>query len=116
MSPTFIESDKGVLVLGTPGGSRIISMVLLGILDWFDGNDATHIASLKRFHHQYLPDVVTYESGAFSEREIASLKQRGDQLKESGDYGNMEVVTWLYDDNKVEAAADPRGEGVGWVY
>ncbi|HEX2586173.1 MAG TPA: gamma-glutamyltransferase, partial [Steroidobacteraceae bacterium] len=107
MSPTFIESDKGVLILGTPGGSRIISMVLLGILDWFDGNDATHIAALKRFHHQYLPDVVSYEPGAFSEEEIASLKQRGDQLKESGNYGNMEVVTWLFDGNKVEAAADP---------
>lgn len=116
MSPTFVENDKGILILGTPGGSRIISMVLLGILDWFDGNDATHIASLKRFHHQYLPDVVTYESGALSDEELNSLKQRGDQLKESGSYGNMQVVTWDYEHDKVVAASDPRGDGVGWVY
>ena len=116
MSPTFIESDKGLLILGTPGGSRIISMVLLGILDWFDGNDANHIVSLKRYHHQYLPDIVTYEPDALSIEEATSLKQRGDQLKEVGNYGNMEAVTWDYQSGDVKAAADPRGDGVGWVY
>ena len=37
MTPTFVEDDRGLLVFGTPGGSRIISMVLLGILDYVDG-------------------------------------------------------------------------------
>ncbi len=116
MTPTFIETGKGMLIIGTPGGSRIISMVLLGVLDWLDGHDAMHVVSLKRFHHQYLPDVVSYEAGALSDEEINSLKQRGDSLKEFSSYGNMEVITWDFDNNKIEAASDPRGDGVGWVY
>jgi gamma-glutamyltranspeptidase/glutathione hydrolase len=71
---------------------------------------------LKRFHHQYLPDVVNYEAGALSDEEVNSLKQRGNQLQQVASYGNMEVVTWNYDGNQVEAASDPRGDGVGWVY
>jgi len=117
MSPTFVETDKGLLILGTPGGSRIISMVLLGILDWLDGNDAAHVAALPRFHHQYLPDEVVFESGALSSEEQTILKQRGHQLTETKNrYGNMEVITWDYLSGKVTAASDPRGEGVGWVY
>jgi len=117
MSPTFVETDKGLLILGTPGGSRIISMVLLGILDWLDGNDATHVAALPRFHHQYLPDEVVFESGALSSEEQTILKQRGHQLTETKNrYGNIEVITWDYLSGKVTAASDPRGEGVGWVY
>lgn len=117
MTPTFVETDKGVLILGTPGGSRIISMVLLGVLDWLDGNDALHVATLPRFHHQYLPDEVSFESGALTAEEQAALKQRGHRLSEQrGSYGNMEVITWDKVTGKVEAASDPRGEGVGWVY
>jgi gamma-glutamyltranspeptidase / glutathione hydrolase len=117
MSPTFVETDKGVLILGTPGGSRIISMVLLGILDWLDGQDATHIAALPRFHHQYLPDEVVFENGALTSEEQSLLTQRGHHLTETKNrYGNMEVITWDYTTGKVVAASDPRGEGVGWVY
>jgi gamma-glutamyltranspeptidase/glutathione hydrolase len=117
MSPTFVETDKGLLILGTPGGSRIISMVLLGILDWLDGQDATHIATLPRFHHQYLPDQVVFETGALSSEEQSLLTQRGHRLSETkNSYGNMEVITWDYATGKVVAASDPRGEGVGWVY
>jgi gamma-glutamyltranspeptidase/glutathione hydrolase len=117
MTPTFVETDKGVLILGTPGGSRIISMVLLGVLDWLDGGDAQHIASLKRFHHQYLPDEVSFEPGALSDSEQAALAQRGHKLSATrSEYGNMQAITWDYASGKVQAASDPRGEGVGWVY
>jgi gamma-glutamyltranspeptidase / glutathione hydrolase len=117
MTPSFVENKDGVLIIGTPGGSRIISMVLLGMLDWMDGNDAAHVASRKRFHHQYLPDEVSFEPGAFSAEEQQQLQQRGHVLKEmrSG-YGNMQVVTWDKTTGKVAAASDPRGDGVGWVY
>jgi gamma-glutamyltranspeptidase/glutathione hydrolase len=117
MSPAFVETDTGVLILGTPGGSRIISMVLLGILDWLDGQDATHIATLPRFHHQYLPDEVVFEPGALTSDEQTLLTQRGHHLSETkATYGNMEVITWDTITGTVEAASDPRGEGVGWVY
>lgn len=117
MTPTFVETDKGVLILGTPGGSRIISMVLLGVLDWLDGQDATHIATMPRFHHQYLPDEVVFESGALTTEEQTALTQRGHHLTEiRSRYGNMQVISWDYATGKVVAASDPRGEGVGWVY
>jgi gamma-glutamyltranspeptidase / glutathione hydrolase len=117
MAPTFVETKKGLMILGTPGGSYIISMVLLGTLDYMDGKSAADIVADGRYHHQYLPDVVDYEKGALSEREIGQLKAMGHTLKEGNRlWGNMEVITWDYASGKVEAASDPRGEGEGLVY
>ncbi len=117
MSPTFLESDRGVAVVGTPGGSRIITMVLRAALAWLDGATAEQMVSLKRFHHQYLPDSVSYESGAFTADEIAALEAMGHSLKEvQRPFGNMNVVTWDIGPNRVESASDPRGEGEGRVY
>jgi gamma-glutamyltranspeptidase/glutathione hydrolase len=117
MSPAWAESEKGLLILGTPGGSRIISMVLLGVLGWADGLDAQGIVGLPRFHHQYLPDAITYEDNAFTAEELSRLSGMGHTLSLSGRrYGNMEVITWDYASGKVEAASDPRGDGEGHVY
>jgi gamma-glutamyltranspeptidase/glutathione hydrolase len=49
-------------VLGTPGGSRIITMVLLGILGYDDGLSAQQVAALPRYHHQWLPDLIEAEA------------------------------------------------------
>jgi gamma-glutamyltranspeptidase/glutathione hydrolase len=117
MAPSFVETPKGVMIIGTPGGSFIISMVLLGTLDYLDGMSAADVVKDPRYHHQYLPDVVDYEKGALSTDEIARLQAMGHSLKESGRrWGNMEVITWDYASGKVEAASDPRGEGEGLVY
>jgi gamma-glutamyltranspeptidase/glutathione hydrolase len=117
MSPTFLESDRGIAILGTPGGSRIITMVLLASLAWIDGASAQEMVELKRYHHQYLPDEVSYEDGALTEEEKQALESRGHLLKSSRrPYGNMNVVTWDFETGTVEAAADPRGGGEGRVY
>lgn len=117
MSPTFLESDRGVAVVGTPGGSRIITMVLRAALAWQDGATAAEMVKLKRFHHQYLPDVVNYEEGAFAEGDVAALTELGHTLKLSRrPFGNMNVVTWDAATGEVDAATDPRGEGEGRVY
>jgi len=117
MSPTFLEGDRGVAILGTPGGSRIISMVMLAAMAWHDGADARQMVDLRRYHHQYFPDVVTYEKGAFTDQEIADLTARGHKLSLSPrDYGNMQVVTWDRATGRVEAASDPRGSGEVLVY
>jgi gamma-glutamyltranspeptidase/glutathione hydrolase len=117
MAPSFVETPKGVMIIGTPGGSYIISMVLLGTLDYLDGMSAVDVVKDPRYHHQYLPDVVDYEKGALSADEIARLQAMGHSLKESSRrWGNMEVITWDYATGKVEAASDPRGEGEGLVY
>ncbi len=117
MSPTFLEGERGIAILGTPGGSRIISMVLLASMAWMEGASAQEMAELKRYHHQYLPDEVTFEEGAFTEQEKQALEALGHTLTRSRRaYGNMNIVTWDFATGKVEAVSDPRGEGEGRVY
>jgi gamma-glutamyltranspeptidase / glutathione hydrolase len=117
MSPTFVETSKGLMIEGSPGGSLIISMVLLGTLNYLDGMSAADIVKYPHYHHQYLPDEVDYEAGALSDAEIKQLTAMGHTLKVSGrQWGNMQVITWDFASGKVDAASDPRGEGVGLVY
>jgi gamma-glutamyltranspeptidase / glutathione hydrolase len=117
MSPTFVETPKGLMVIGSPGGSTIISMVILGALNYLDGMNAAAIVKYPHYHHQYEPDEVDYEPGALSDDEIAKLQGMGHTLKlGTRQWGNMQVVTWDYATGKVEAASDPRGEGEGLVY
>lgn len=112
MSPSFVSGPNGVAVLGTPGGSRIITMVLLGILDYADGKPPAAWVKTPRVHHQYLPDTVFYEADAFSEEEALALTALGHRMqKADNSWGNMQAIMWDRQQNKVEAASDPRGEG-----
>lgn len=112
MTPTFLEDKDRVAILGTPGGSRIISMVLLATLDFADGNGADSWVRLPRYHHQFMPDEIQYENGGLAEDEMIVLQKLGHRLKESsGRYGNMQAILWDKHNNKVTAASDPRGEG-----
>ncbi len=116
MSPTFIHGPKSTAILGTPGGSRIITMVLLGILDYADGAPPSSWVSTPRFHHQYLPDTVFFEADAFNDEEILKLTDIGHQLKKSErTWGNMQAIMWDRQLNQVLAASDPRGEGQAQV-
>ena len=123
MSPTFIESDRGIAILGTPGGSRIITMVLLGALEFANGGDAKNIVDKPRFHHQYLPDIVMYENDAFDDELEQELVLRGHTLKKQmspygggfGHYGNMQAVVWDKQEKAVTAASDARGIGAALV-
>ncbi len=117
MAPTFVETPRGLMVIGSPGGSFIISMVLLGTLNYLDGMSAAEIVKYPHYHHQYLPDVVDYEQGALTDAEINALQAMGHTLEASSrPWGNMQVVTWDFATGTVTAASDPRGEGVGLVY
>ncbi|MGW8309533.1 MAG: gamma-glutamyltransferase [Thiogranum sp.] len=112
MTPTFVESERGVAILGSPGGSRIITMVLLGILDLEAGHGPASWVARPRFHHQYLPDFIEYEPEAFSDEVLDALAARGHRLKQlARDYGNMQAIYWDYARERVEAASDPRGIG-----
>lgn len=116
MSPTFIEDDSRMAILGTPGGSRIITMVLHSILGVVENKTAQQIVSQPRFHHQFLPDVIQHEKSAFSDDTKAELQFMGHQLKQlDKTYGNMQVVVWNKRTQKIEAASDPRGEGLAKV-
>lgn len=112
MSPTIVEYGDRVAVLGTPGGSRIITMVLLAMLEFRAGGDAESMVSLPRFHHQFLPDVIQMEPGALDKHTQLELLLLGHDVKEMNrQYGNMQVVVWDKTSGKVGAASDPRGLG-----
>jgi gamma-glutamyltranspeptidase/glutathione hydrolase len=113
MSPTFVEDDRGVLVLGTPGGSRIISMVLEGILDYVDQpqTDLARLVAAPRFHHQYLPDRIEIEPGGFPDQWVDAMRAKG-HVVEVGrrKWGNMQAVFVDKKTGRIETASDPRGQ------
>lgn len=111
MSPSYIETPNGVALIGTPGGSRIITMVLLGILELQKEKNPQQWVNLPRFHHQYLPDVIQHEPDTFTKEEQKALESMGHQLKQVNSYGNMQALWWDYQSGKVSAASDRRGEG-----
>lgn len=112
MTPTFLETKDRIGIVGTPGGSRIISMVLLATLDFADGRLPESWVSVPRYHHQYEPDLVQFERFGLSPGEQKALTAMGHKLKErSRRYGNMHAILWDKKANKVHAASDPRGEG-----
>lgn len=112
MSPTFLETKDRVAILGTPGGSRIISMVLQSALAFHSGADAETVVSKGRIHHQYLPDRIQYEPDALSLKEIVQLYAKGHLLAPRGrTWGNMQAIILDKKTGVLEAASDPRGEG-----
>ena len=116
MSPTFVEDSKGVMVIGAPGGSRIISMVLFGIIDYLNQSDVDllRIVSAPRYHHQCWPDVVEVEPTGFSEAWRASIEAKGHKLKTvDRKWGNMQAVFKSNTDGAAQAASDPRGFDLG---
>ncbi len=113
MSPTFVEDARGVLVLGTPGGGRIISMVLLGILDYVDQPqlDLQRIVALPRFHHAYLPDRIEIEPGSFNQEWQEALRAKGHVVQEGKrKWGNMQLVFIDRVTGLIHAESDPRGK------
>jgi gamma-glutamyltranspeptidase/glutathione hydrolase len=114
MTPTFVESDKGVAILGSPGGSFIPSMILLGTLNWLEGADANGIVTAPRIHHQYQPDMVFAEAKGLTDDERRALEERGHRIRDwPATIGNMQIITWDYASRTVVAASDPRGAGQG---
>lgn len=114
MSPSFLFGEDFVAVLGTPGGSRIITMVLQGLLALIDGASAEEAVSRPRIHHQYLPDLVLYEPGALDADTVAALAARGFSLEAAKSrWGNMQMVRWNLATGAVDAGSDPRWGEVG---
>ncbi|KRE90886.1 gamma-glutamyltransferase [Frateuria sp. Soil773] len=116
MTPSLVIGADRSAVIGSPGGSTIITQVLEGILAFIDGKSATAIAAQKRFHHQFMPDRVDVEEGVFDPATAESLKRMGYELHPRQSWGFMNVVTWDHKTNTLDAASDPRRpSGLGKV-
>ena len=111
MTPSILEKDgKLFMVVGTPGGSTIITSVFQAILNVVDfGMTMQEAVAAPRFHHQWLPDQIDYEPNAISENVRESLKQKGYTLKERKPYGRVEGIL-VNTDKTYQAGADPRGD------
>mgnify|MGYP000506394335 CR=1 FL=1 len=116
MTPSFVDSETQTAILGTPGGSRIISMVFLGTLEHLQNKPVTQWVNRPRFHHQYLPDVIQHEPDAFSGDVKKALKEKGHQLKNiKRQYGNMQAILVNKKTGQVSAASDERAVGQAQV-
>jgi gamma-glutamyltranspeptidase/glutathione hydrolase len=114
MTPTFVEDARGVLVFGTPGGSRIISMVLLGLLEYVDSPtpDMERVIGGPRLHHQFLPDRILTEPEPYAMPNdwIEALRAKGHTVEKAGRaWGNMQGVYVDRRDGSATAYSDPRG-------
>jgi gamma-glutamyltranspeptidase/glutathione hydrolase len=109
MTPTIVEKDgRPVLVLGSPGGSRIITtvlQVLTGIVDHRLTPEAAVAAP--RFHHQFQPDALYYERGGLSAETLSALAAMGHQPHEQGRWGAVELVA-IAPDGTLTGVSDPR--------
>ncbi|MHB8911659.1 MAG: gamma-glutamyltransferase [Lysobacter sp.] len=109
MTPSFIESDTQLAVIGAPGGSRIITQVLLAILGFDAGLDAQQVAALPRFHHQWMPDAISAETGALDAGTVAALQAMGHAVNAGeSTWGNLQTVRWNKQANTLEGGSDPR--------
>ncbi|NQD72403.1 gamma-glutamyltransferase, partial [Sphingobacterium shayense] len=106
-----VEQDgKLKMVIGTPGGSTIITSVFQGILNVLEfGMSAQESVSAPRFHHQWQPDRIDVETGAISDDVRKSLKEDGYSINKRGAIGRMENII-IMPNGKRQAGADPRGD------
>jgi len=113
MTPTIVERNgKLAMVVGTPGGSTIITSVLQTILNVYEFDmDVQSAVSAARFHHQWLPDVVVFEPGQFNPSLIKSLQDKGYNIKEeySRIIGRVDAIQ-ISESGEITTGADPRGD------
>lgn len=111
MTPTLVEKDGQLfMVVGTPGGSTIITSVFQTILNVID-HDMTmsEAVSEPRFHHQWKPDMIYMEKGALDSEVQMQLQNMGHTLKERSSIGRVDAIL-VKPDGSYEGAADPRGD------
>ena len=118
MTPTIIErGDSLFMVVGTPGGSTIITSVFQTILNVIEhGMTMQEAVNAKKFHHQWLPDHVLYEVGAIDSTTLNELQSLGHVMKLRNGLGRMDAILML-ENNLMEGGADyTRGDNTAMGY
>jgi len=117
MTPTIIEKDEHLyMVLGSPGGSTIITSVfqtLLNVID-YEMNMQEAVDAL-RFHHQWLPDLLYFENDWDDTLLIQEMEMMGHTVKLRSSIGRVDAIR-IISDGRLEAGADPRGDDIACGY
>lgn len=116
MTPTIItKNNKPVLILGSPGGSTIPTVVCQVILNYLDfGMDVQEAVNAPRFHHQWLPDQIDYEEFGMSKDVKENLSRRGQVIGDEKILGRVEAIA--VENDLYLGATDPRGFGAAVGY
>ena len=123
MTPTIVVKDnKPSLIVGTPGGSTIITSVLQTILNVYEyGMNIQEAVNAPRFHHQWLPDVVIIEQGGYDEEKLSILNSKGylmvplpinvntAGMSARSSIGRVDAIL-IDEEGNVSGGADPRGD------
>lgn len=113
MTPTIVEKNgKLLMTVGSPGGSTIITSVLQTILNVYEYNLSMQVAvNAPRFHHQWLPDMITFEPNTFSTQTFDTLKAKGYLISEKTTpvIGKVDAIL-VMPDHTLEGGADFRGD------
>jgi gamma-glutamyltranspeptidase/glutathione hydrolase len=111
MTPAIFEKKGDLyMVIGSPGGSRIITSVLQSFLNVVEfGQTMQQSVAYKRFHHQWMPDQIVFESGRMDDEIKDELLVIGHKLKLRGLYSRVDAILVL-EDGSLEGGADPRGD------
>ena len=113
MTPTIVEKNGDLyMVVGTPGGSTIITSVFQTILNVYEhGMEMQAAVDAPRFHHQWLPDIVVLEPDTFEETTVQELQAKGHTIeaKYSRIIGKVDAIH-RNENGQLSVGADPRGD------
>jgi gamma-glutamyltranspeptidase/glutathione hydrolase len=106
------KEDRPFLVVGSPGGSRIITTVLQVIMNVIDHQmDVQEAVDAARFHHQWLPDEIRIERRGFPVDVVRALEAMGHTVKPGGDMGDVHAILIDPKTSLRLGASDPRMDG-----